>query len=259
MNNVRKILLPVDFSPISETALHYVAGLVHKQDNISIKLLHVCLEDTSNEQIHQLEERLEQLSAPLRNHVPPINIEVRKGEVVRNILDTQEKEESDLIIMGTSGAAAEEIQTNTSNLVLQADCPVLVIPEKFSKFSISNIALALGPNIIDNSNGFQVLHDLARTFDAKVHVLTVNREGETVSFEDENEEVLEYYLDSLLYFHAFPQNSDIELGITNYVDQNDIDLLAIIPRNHAKQAKPSEGRLTKLLTLHTKVPLLTID
>jgi hypothetical protein len=87
----------------------------------------------------------------------------------------------------------------------------------------------------------------------------VNREGETVSFEDENEEVLEYYLDSLLYFHAFPQNSDIELGITNYVDQNDIDLLAIIPRNHAKQAKPSEGRLTKLLTLHTKVPLLTID
>lgn len=71
--------------------------------------------------------------------------------------------------------------------------------------------------------------------------------------------MLEYYLETLDYRHAFPQNADIERGITDYVDEHHIDLLVILPRNHAQKTKPSEGRLTKLLTLRTQIPLLAVD
>ena len=70
---------------------------------------------------------------------------------------------------------------------------------------------------------------------------------------------LEYYLETLDYRHAFPQNTDIEQGIANYIREHDINLLAILPRNHAQKTEPSEGRLTKLLTLRTEIPLLAID
>ena len=71
--------------------------------------------------------------------------------------------------------------------------------------------------------------------------------------------MLEYYFETLDYQYAFPQSTDIEKGIFDYVKKNNIDMLAILPRNHAKKIKPSEGRLTELLTLHTELPLLTID
>ena len=58
---------------------------------------------------------------------------------------------------------------------------------------------------------------------------------------------------------SLSKNTDIEKGIFDYVREKNIDMLAILPRNHAKKSKPSEGRLTRLLTLHTEVPLLTID
>ena len=77
--------------------------------------------------------------------------------------------------------------------------------------------------------------------------------------ENKNDSILEYYLETLHYHHVFPKNTDIEKGIFEYVKEKNIDMLAILPRNHAKKSKPSEGRLTRLLTLHTEVPLLTID
>ena len=191
--------------------------------------------------------------------VPSCGYEIVNGNLIASILEIQASGSYDLIIIGTGGSLDDDTQTNASKLVLQADCPVLVVPENSENFSMKNIALALGQNPIDNSGGFQVLHDIARANNATVHILTIQRDGQTISIENKNQEVLEYYLESLLYFHAFPKNSDIEIGISDYIREKNIDMLAIIPRNHVKNAAPSEGRLTKLLTLHAEVPLLTID
>ena len=59
--------------------------------------------------------------------------------------------------------------------------------------------------------------------------------------------------------HSFSKNQDVEEGILEYINEKKIDMLAILPRNHAKKSTPSEGRLTKLLTLHSEIPVLTLD
>ena len=163
--------------------------------------------------------------------------------------------------MGTKGGEekGETRITNTADLVLKADCPVLVIPENTRTFAIKNIALALGRNGIDDSFALGVLHDIARKFDAAIHILTISDEDSDAIIEDTNQRTLEYYFETLDYQYVFPKNVDIELGISDYVKEKSIDMLAILPRNHAKKSKPSEGSLTRLLTLHTQVPLLTID
>ena len=257
MNNIRKILVPVDFSDVSDNALRYISGLVKNSQDIEVMLLHIC--PAEQEITSSQEQQLADLAQKWCKSIPSCQKRIDKGSVVETIVKIQEEQDTDLIVMGTRGSQDETKETITSKLVLEADCSVLVIPENQHSFNINKIALALGENTIDNSGGLQTLHDIAREFNATVHILTVNRNGGTPSVKEENQELLEYYLESLLYFHAFPKNADIEVGISDYIREQNIDMLAILPRNHTRSTTPSEGRLTKLLTMHTKVPLLTID
>ncbi len=247
----------MDFSEISDNALRYISGLIKESPKTEVLLLHI---DTNEEDISESEQqKLAQLAQAWSHSIPSSQYWIEKGNVVDTIMKVQAEQRADIIVMGTHGSQEVDKETITSQLVLEADCPVLVIPENLQGFNIRNIALALGENSIDNSGGLQTLHDIARAFNATVHILTVNRNGGTPSVRQENQELLEYYLESLLYFHAFPRNTDIEAGISDYIKEQDIDMLAILPRNHTRSTTPSEGRLTKLLTMHTKVPLLTID
>lgn len=259
MNNIKKILIPVDLSESSEKTLNYVKGLVKNSPDAQVILLYVCSTSVSDQEIESKKLQLTALVKIWSDKLPYCTFQLKTGDLINTILQVQQESNVDLIIMGTGGEQDKKTETVTSRLVLEADCPVLVIPISLEKFSLKSIALALGENTIDNSGGLEALHDIARTFDATVHILSVNRNGGDPVIKAENQEVLDYYLESLLYFHAFPKNSDIELGISEYIQKHQIDMLAILPRNHARSTKPSDGRLTKLLTLRTKVPLLTID
>jgi nucleotide-binding universal stress UspA family protein len=176
----------------------------------------------------------------------------------------QKKQKVDMVIMGTSGVSEESIlsKTNTSELVLEADFPVLVIPKNAKSFRIKHIALVLGKEKIEDTEALQTLLDLARKFNAKVHVLTIENKPGSYGYSNidvENESTLGYYLENFYVDHTFIRNPDLVEGIFSYVSKKDIDVITILPRNHIKEGEASEGQLTQMLTLHSKVPILAID
>ena len=176
---------------------------------------------------------------------------------------------ADLLIMGTMGSHdLDEHGTHTSELVLRAACPVIAVPFGTRVGVPREIALVLGRDAIEDPSVLETLLHIALLFDAKVHVLTIYQNSVLVTTEEEgagerpaaqNERRLGYYLEHFYVEHSFAENLDIEAGIMDYVREKGIDMLAIIPRNHAKSTEPSEGRLTKLLTLHADVPVLTLE
>lgn len=254
--------MPADFSNVSDNALNYTGNLIRTDKSIKVTVLHSTKSEVNNRDREALEAKLQEICDQYSASIPNCNYLIKPGDLNSAILSVQAEFDYDLIIMGTAGSVMEESEaaTNTSKLVMEADCPVLVIPQETRDFKIRNMALALSDKEIDDSQSLGVLFDIARSFDAKVHVLTIQKEeGKETAVTEENENVVEYYLEALDHHYTFPQNADIEKGIAEYVDTHEIDILAIMPRNHAKKSKPSEGRLTKLLTLHTQVPLLTID
>ena len=262
MSKIKKILVPTDFSSAAESAVSYANNFADGDNSIEITLLYISelpLEEEDKNALEvKLQETKDELLPALKSSCQCI---IKSGSLTETILGVQKEIGADLIVMGTKGSdEREELAiSKTSDLVLEADCSVLVVPQGTNTFAVKNIALALGKNEIDDSFALGTLHDVARKFGAKVHILTINNEEGEMITEDKNESILEYYLETLHYHHAFPKNTDIEKGILDYVTNKDIDMLAILPRNHAKKSKPSEGRLTRLLTLHTEVPLLTID
>ncbi len=258
MNYLKRILIPTDFSKSARTALSYVAELIKPDPEIEILQLHVTSADEIREEV---DNQLSTIFKEYHASIPNLRSMVKDGSLTEEILKVQQEMSVDLIIMGTEGSTQEESMafTNTSSLVLEADCPVLVIPPQAKDFSMKNVALALGSEEIDDSYPLGVLFDITRSFDSKLHILTINHTGQPPSIDEINANILEYYFEKCDYHYVFPVDSDIEHGIAQYTKEREIDLLTILPRNHAKKSTPSEGRLTKLLAMHASVPLLTID
>lgn len=263
MSSLHKILIPFDFSEASVNALDYAVNFVGTERSITILGLYVGtmpISEPDNEKLRKdFSKVLDSFNVKLK--VAPEFI-TDTGEVVNTILSAQEKSGADLIMMGTMGdKITDEAITNTSKLVLKANCPVISIPYGTEVRVPKRIALVMGGEKIDDKEVLETLLDIARTFDAKVHVLTIYKDSvyEEEAIKESNENLLEYYLEHFYVDHTFSKNQDIEKGILDYITEKNIDLLTILPRNHTEKSTPSEGRLTKLLTLHSEIPVLALD
>ncbi len=264
MNRIHHVLIPTDFSPCAQVAFRYAQQLAADDESFTLTVLHVPHRTPDSAEQEAIQRRFTQMKATLPPRLQKTTqFLVQEGELVSTILSAQQARQADLIVMGTYGSDEEEeaqADSRTARLVLEADCPVLVVPDEAQDFRMKQIAVALDQHDIDDESSLGVVHDVARWFGAKIHLLTIRPQTSATSAQDEEaERLLEYYLETLDYRHAFPQSTDIEQGITDYVREHNIDLLAILPRNHAQKSQPSEGRLTKLLTLRTRIPLLAID
>ncbi|UOB17521.1 universal stress protein [Abyssalbus ytuae] len=261
MDKISNILVPFDFSVISKNALDYAVNFIAK-DDIKIILVHV--PKSGDEKSSQsLEESFEKLRESYSNKIKQqMRWIIGKGSLKEAIVEIQKNNNIELIIMGTSGSEDDTATTNASDVTMEVDASVLIIPESYEMEKVKNIALVLGNDEIDDSLVLGILLNAARRFDAKVHVLTIQNKPGTYGYtktDEKNESILEYYLEKFYSHHTFIENEDILDGIFEYVENKNIDMLAILPKNHAKKSTPSEGRLTKLLVMRSKVPVLTID
>ncbi|PHQ62590.1 MAG: universal stress protein UspA [Maribacter sp.] len=261
MDNVSTILVPFDFSQTSKNALDYAVEFVGNDKKTEILLAYI----TNDVNMNMLEEAFMIEQKKYQKKLErPMKWVTAWGPLTDALIKTQETRNIDLIIMGTSGAFDEKdaMASNTSKLVLEANCTVIVIPQNIKELQVKNIALVLGKNEIDDTKVLGTLLNVARKFNAKVHVLTIQNEPGTYGYsqsDEKNENALEYYLETFYSHHVFIENSDVVDGIFKYVTEREIDMIAILPRNHTKNSDPSEGRLTQILTLKSKVPVLAIS
>ncbi|MEZ4810351.1 MAG: universal stress protein [Allomuricauda sp.] len=263
MSTIDKILVPFDFSEASINALEYAINFVGPDRPSDILALYVAAMPMAESEENMLKMDFAKVVRSFqRKTKKEPGLITTTGEVIESILTTQQKRNIDMVMMGTMGdKVTDEAITNTSRLVLDANCPVISIPYGCEIKEPQDIALVMGSEEIENREVLKTLLDIARTFDARVHVLTIYKESVYAeeSVVDSTENLLEYYLEHFYVEHSFSKNQDVEEGILEYINEKNIDMLAILPRNHAKMSTPSEGRLTKLLTLHSEIPVLTLD
>ncbi len=260
MNKISTILVPFDFSNTSKTALQYAVEFVGNDENWEILLAYI----TDDVNMNMLKEAFgveqEKYQKKLKN---PLKWVTAWGSLTDSLLKIQESRKIDMVIMGTSGAFDKNDPTlsNTSKLVLKTDCPVLVVPQEFKEFQVKNIALVLGKEEIDERQVLETLLKVSRKFNAKVHVLTIENTSEMYGYsaiDEKNENLLAYYLENFYSEHTFLENPDLVKGILTHATEKEMDMIAILPRNHARRDNPSEGRLTEMLTLKSKIPILAV-
>ena len=242
MDHISNILIPFDFSVPARRALQYAIDFAGNRPEKRIK---ICF-------MQPVEDRefLEAEFARIQSQLPKsfrarLSWTSLTPPSVEGLLACSKQQPTDLI------------------LILASHCPVLVIPPGAPEdFQIRKIALVLGKNEIEDPKVLGTLLDVARTFNARVQVLTIESKPGIYGYSEEeerNEELLEYYLEDFYSHHVFIENPDVVEGIFDYAEEKEIDLLAILPRNHSRAGTPSEGRLTRILTLRSHTPLLAIE
>lgn len=254
MNVINRVLIPIDFSDSAMNAVKYVLGMADRDERIKIFLYHVDSQNSDHAQ-----QKLTDIKTRIFDS-EDIECEVvlAVGEFVEKLIEDQARLKIDLVVMGMADNKNGN-QSFTVDLLQGADCPLLIVPAKVEGFKLSDIALTLDEEEFDSSKDLRVFHDIAKWFNAKVHLIKVDRDGKGGAHTLKTEDTLDYYLESLEYHYSFPKNNDLEKGILEYVKDKHIDALAIMPKTHAQKSIPSEGRLTKALAKHIEVPLLILD
>lgn len=259
MEKLKTILVPYNFSEASERGLQYALDFAGHRPGARICLCFIPSEG------HPAPEaafkRIKKgLSKAFRARLTWSTL---TPGTVEGLLARSREDQADIIIMGTSGSGDPEATTHTSQMVLTSECPVLVVPAGTGEeFRLAKIALVLGQDQIDDPHLLIDLLEVARSFNARVTVLTIANQPGPFGYSEEeerNERMLEYYLESFYSHHAYIKSEDIVEGIFDYVSQHDIDMIAILPRRHGPGGTGSEGRLTRILTLQSTTPLLAIE
>lgn len=276
MKNIRNILVPVDFSEASDNSLKYAIQLAGKAKGAKLFVLHsfhvpVTTMETAYVAdqailMEQTENRArEEMRALEMNYLKPAGIPyeciVELGPVMEVINEVVKSHGIDLVLMATHKAnKLERLLGNLSVYALEnCKAPLLLVPDKAAYEPVQKLAFATDLKKIERKDVFDKLKYLAETFHAHLIVLHVDTEGEELT-EEEQEELL-YLQDELkeLDYHIERiEGEDPEEAILQYVREQQVEMVAAVPRHHGFFEELFRSSVTRKLALHTQVPLLAI-
>jgi universal stress protein A len=152
LTQIKKLLVPVDFSEPSQKAVKYAERFA-EQFGASVTLVHVIepvwyphdwdymplvnMQAARDAQTKQTRRQLLSLAEKTVDEIVPVTVAVRSGSPWNEIAALAKEEQSDLIIIGTHGRTGLGhmfIGSTAERVVRHAPCPVLVVREREHDF-----------------------------------------------------------------------------------------------------------------------------
>ncbi|MBP9068333.1 MAG: universal stress protein [Bacteroidia bacterium] len=275
---MKTILVPTDFSRVSNNAIDYAAELAvfSKSKLILFNSYHIpvavtevpavipdldSLEKNSLLALKEIEKRL----ALSYGNKLQIECVAKCGFAVDEIDMYATNAKADLIVMGMKGAGyltEKLIGSVTTSLIQKSKCPVLAIDEHVRYKLVKKIALACDYNETENEKVLYPLIEIARIFKAHIYVLNVENELEPVATTAGH--VVSGFIklqNSLAHadhsFHFITTQNIVE-GINEFIEMSNVDMVVMIPRKHSLLRDIFNEPKTKQMAFHSKVPLLTL-
>ncbi|MCG8319614.1 MAG: universal stress protein [Cytophagales bacterium] len=272
-----KILVPTDFSLCSKNALTFAIKMAKKMDaklilmhafQVPVSSMDAGAEAYFSESITNIKDNIKK-EFDIFKETPEELKEVEhdiliKHDLTKNaILSACESTGCKLIVMGTHGARGLDeilIGSNTYSVMKESVIPVLAIPESARMSDIKRIAFAGDYKSIEDKNVLQTLIQLTKAFNAEINIVHIDPDEEAGLSDSEINEAkkFEQYFKHVRHTYHFIHTQNIEAGLEDYAQNNDIDLIALIPRKHKFLDNLSQKRISKKLAFHSKVPILAL-
>jgi nucleotide-binding universal stress UspA family protein len=275
-NVMKRILVPVDFSKEAESAAR-VAASIAKKTGSEIFLVHMLelpvttidpaeMNTMSSEpQIiyfmklaHQKFEKFKKL--PFFKGLTVVET-IQFQHAFSGIINESEKNNIDLIVMGSQGASGLQemfIGSNTEKVVRRSNVPVLVIKTSVKDFVVKDIIFASDFNNESKSTFHRVIN-FAELFDAKIHLLyinTIHNFNTTKNIESRIARFMEDFEFSN-YTKNIYNDISIEKGILSFARDIDADLIALNTHGRSGLSQLFNGSVGQELANHALRPVIT--
>lgn len=272
---MKKILVPTDFSILSDNALDYAVQLA-KKTGAELLLFHANFiptplydplliapspmeyENESLASLKKIEKRIHKNNPELK-----VTYHTVTGTPYDEIIEYAGKEQVDFMVVGNQGVGylSERILGSTASLLIRkSKIPVIVIDKNVKFREPKNIVLAVDFAETENNSVLKPLIQLAKQFQSHVQVLNIFPESQSVPTLSEIAESFKL-IHSLKFIHHsffYRENTDVVAGINDFVETHDIDLVVMIARDHSAISRLFREPHTKAMAFHSKVPLLTL-
>ncbi|MDX1315849.1 MAG: universal stress protein [Eudoraea sp.] len=276
---MKKIIIPTDFSDNAYHAFAYGARLF-KDEPCTFYLMHTFTpsiyqteyvlhspgqiglgdfyQTDSDERLADMKERAE---AQFKNPEHKIFTHSAFNVLVDEILDMVEKEEADLIIMGTQGATgAKEIflGTHTVHVIRKAKCPVIAVPSEFEYEVPKEILFPTDFEVTYSEKHFSALFNIADLHNSRIEVLHISTGIELTEKQKENKAILESLIgERNTRYHDVPSQEIIE-GINQFQKTEEVQMLAMIQNKHTFLERLFIEPVIKKIGFHVTIPFMVI-
>lgn len=273
---MKTIVVPVDFSGISRNAAEYAADL-SSVIGTHLTLFHTCIIPQSFSEVPApalslsgLKEEAEKQMAILKDRLDfrtggriKIDTEIREGNVISELDRYCASIPVYAVVMGAESAGAFErflFGGKTLSAMKQLSWPLIIIPPDVKFSSLRKIGLACDLKNVAESLPVREIESMVNEFNAELHVLHANKDSGDTFSDDQiaQTEWLRDLIGQLKPKYHFIKDADTEKAITDFAEQNGIDLLIIIPKNHGLGGKIFHQSLSKKLVLHAHTPVMAI-
>lgn len=273
---MKTIIIPTDFSPIATNAMNYGVDMA-KAINANIILLHVYQVPVSMTDVpvvvisvDELKKGAEEKLADLKASVEHITsgklkiyTEARLGDVVDELEDLCNKIKPIAVVMGTKGASGIEramFGSVTLTAIRHLNWPVICVPpgKEFGQ-GIKKIGFACDFKKVIESTPIHFIKDIVKEFSADLHVLNVDFESRHFKPETPEQSLLLHtMLEDVNPSYHFIEQKDIEDGINQFAEKNNLDLIIAIPKKHKLLESIFKPSSTKQLVFESHIPVMCV-
>lgn len=277
---MQKILIPTDFSENSFNASKYAAELF-KYGPAEIYILNAYTEEIYDVETELTTEELKMFKQEVSERSKKNLNEFRNNLVslysnpkhkvhvisVFNLLidavnDLVEKENIDIVVMGTKGKTADKKMTfgsNTVQVMKYVRCPVMAIPEVYKDVHPKNILFPTDYQIPHRRRELKLLSVIAKCFAASITFLYISDSHELSLRQKDNKAFLKASLErNKIGFNQISE-SDITESINTYIQQNPMDMLIMVNTRQSYLENILYQSTIEKIGLHIDIPFLVLQ
>jgi nucleotide-binding universal stress UspA family protein len=277
---MRKLLIPTDFSKNAMNAISYALE-TFKYEYSEFFIMHAYADEVyetkaqmSRSAFEELKETihnksLEKLDKTLKNikKISPnprhqYSIIISFGTLIDVANEIVDRENIDVVIMGTKGETDDREITfgsNTVQILKYVKSPVLAIPSEYPNHPPKNILFPTDFLLPYKRRELKLASTLAKSFAAKINFLYLSK-FENLSYrQEDNKAFLENIMsENFKYFHNVT-GEDLSATINNFIKELDINLLVMVNSRHSFLENILYLTTIDKIGLKIKIPFLILQ
>ncbi|MEM0939508.1 MAG: universal stress protein [Bacteroidota bacterium] len=276
---MKRILVPYDFSELSEHALDFACQIAHRVDS-EIMLLNVIEHPTvdsfktmgiQNEDpmevlyikrlYERVKERMNEVVANAKYSNDKITTKIQLGNAFNTIIDQIMEEKVSLLIAGTEGAEGLNeffVGSNAERIVRKSSCPVITISGKAELEPIEKIVFA--SDFMNTDNDFIAqLKELQSTFEAHLNIVKINTPANFTSTRHDTrqmEDFISKYKIENCTMMIYNHNNE-EDGIIHCAEDIQADMIALGTHQRKGIGHFLAGSIAEDVVNHATIPVWT--
>lgn len=277
---MRKIVVPTDFSENAYNALRY-ACQIFKYEKSIIFIVHAyadevykinadgqrsAMDEQKEKVLINSEQKLEKLFKDISQYAPNPQHTYKTlaafGNLTDGINDLVNRENVDIVVMGTRGETNDRSITfgsNTLEVLKYVHCPVLGIPESYSYHAPRKLLFPTNYLVPYKKRELKLLCELTGSFRSTVFLLYIDPIKKLSLRQEDNRALLvDSMQKSKLEFETSPEKEKT-VAITKFIIHKNIDMLVMVNSRDSFLEDMLHQSTIRQIGLHIKIPFLILQ